>query len=151
MRYITYMIVFLILSLAILSYGLMSMSKKPSGNWVIKVNDRAITKEEFEKAFKRYASIHGEIDKKAFIEETITKELLIQEAKKRGLDTEDPFVYSMQNYYEQTLIKNLLQSVMSEIKFTDEERKQEEMEKWLKELRDKASIKIRDDIKQEAQ
>lgn len=151
MRYITYMIVFLTLSLAILGYGLMSMSKKPSGNWVIKVNDRAITKEEFEKAFKRYASLHGGIDKKAFIEETITKELLIQEAKKRGIDTEDPFVYSMQNYYEQTLIKNLLQSVMSEIKFTDEEKKQEEMEKWLKELRDKASIKIMDDIKQEAQ
>jgi hypothetical protein len=154
-------------------------SKTTDGEWAIKVNERTISREELEKSYSYHISIHGAIkDRKTFIEELITKELLIQEAKKMGLDNEEPFRRSIQNYYEQTLIRNLTQKLVSGIKVSvsedevisvcketglspdestkadirtalEEKKRQDEMEDWLKSLKDKALIKIKEDIKTE--
>ncbi len=179
MRYIIYVVVFLLITSVIIGFILINYDMKTDGEWVIKVNERTITREELEKSYSYYISIHGAVkDRKTFIEELITKELLIQEAKKMGLDTEEPFRRSIQNYYEQTLIKNLTQKVMSEIKVSvsedeiadsfrergvvpDEAMKAEvrdallekkrtnEMLRWLGSLKDKPGIKIKEDIKAE--
>jgi len=47
--------------------------------------------------------------KKEFLDEIITKEVLIQEAKKLKLDRKKEFVKTIERYWEATLIRNLLE------------------------------------------
>lgn len=98
--------------------------RPPESKEFVRINDRVITTEEFEKQYAEAISFYKqEKSKKDFLEDLITKELLLQEAKKRGLDLKPDFRRSIQNYYEQTLLKNLAQERMSEIKVsvTEEE------------------------------
>jgi hypothetical protein len=46
--------------------------------------------------------------KSDFIDSLITKELLIQESQREGIDKEEPFRRSIQNFYEQSLMKLLM-------------------------------------------
>ena len=46
--------------------------------------------------------------KEEMLEALVRQQLLIQEAKKRDLDTKDAFVEAIQRYWESTLIRNLL-------------------------------------------
>lgn len=83
----------------------------------IRVNERVITAEEVEKAYQESCALSPVApERRRFIEDLVTKEVLLQEAKRRGLDLEEPFRRSIQNYYEQTLLKNLARKRMSEIK-----------------------------------
>lgn len=91
----------------------------PESKEFVRINDRVITTDEFEKEYAEAVSIYNQRkDKREFLEDLITKELLLQEAKRRGLDLKPDFRRSIQNYYEQTLLKNLAQERMSEIKVT---------------------------------
>lgn len=90
--------------------------RPPESREFLRINDRVITAEEFEKEYSEAISFYKqEKSKKDFLEDLITKELLLQEAKRRGLDLKPDFRRSIQNYYEQTLLKNLAQERMSEI------------------------------------
>ena len=53
--------------------------------------------------------------KKQFLEESIDKELLVQEAKKQHLDTKKDFIQAMNRYWESTLIRDLLAIKSKEI------------------------------------
>ncbi len=88
----------------------------PASVELARVNDRIITVNEFDKALgEKKSASPAPADKKRFLDELVTREVLIQEAKRRGLDLKEPFRSSIQNYYEQTLLKNLTQEKMSEI------------------------------------
>ncbi|MBU0730146.1 MAG: hypothetical protein KKA70_10415 [Proteobacteria bacterium] len=50
-----------------------------------------------------------------FINSLITRQLLIQEAQKEGIDQEEYFRLSLKNYYEQSLIKTLINRKMESI------------------------------------
>lgn len=98
--------------------------RPPESREFVRINDRVITIEEFEREYSEASSLYKqEKSKKDFLEDLITKELLLQEAKRRGLDLKPDFRRSIQSYYEQTLLKNLAQERMSEIKVsvTEEE------------------------------
>ena len=47
--------------------------------------------------------------KKAFLEELIKKEILIQEAKKLKLDRREKFIRAIERYWESTLIRDLME------------------------------------------
>ncbi|MCL5023250.1 MAG: hypothetical protein M1497_07770 [Nitrospirae bacterium] len=115
MRYI-YTVIGIILISAGLA-GVTFLKVQPSrGREAVRVNDHVVTMDEFRKAYaERSSAAPGPVDKKQFLDDLITKEVLIQEAKRRGLDLEEPFRRSIQNYYEQTLLKNLAQREMSGI------------------------------------
>ena len=53
--------------------------------------------------------------KKAFLDEIIRKEILIQEAKKMGLDQQEKFMRAIERYWESTLIRNLIELKSEEI------------------------------------
>lgn len=105
MRYIYYIIVIILGLSAIFGYELRSKSPSP-GEAAIIINDKVISVEEFNKLYSSKSTDVG--DRGDFINSLITKELLIQESKKEGIDKEESFRRSIQNFYEQSLIKLLM-------------------------------------------
>ena len=53
--------------------------------------------------------------RKEYLDRFIEKEILIQEAQRQGLDREKDFMRSIENYWEQVLLKLLLQRKSKEI------------------------------------
>jgi hypothetical protein len=89
----------------------------PYPGGAVRVNDRIIPADDFRKAYEEKASsCPVPPEKRQFLDDLVTREILIQEAKRLNLDRDEPFRRSIQNYYEQTLLKNLTQKKMSEIK-----------------------------------
>lgn len=123
MKYIYYIIAILALSSAFIAYQLLGDRPPGKKKAALVVNDRVVSEEEFNKL---YSSCDPHLtDKSDFINALISKELLIQEARKLGIDREEPFRQSIQNFYEQSLIKILMDRKFSSISVTvsDEELK----------------------------
>lgn len=118
MRYL-----YIVIGLTLIILGIAGMTflrfGPPESEEFIRVNKRIITIDEFEKAYSEAVTLYDQKkSKKDFIEDLITKELLLQEAKQRGLDLKPDFRRSIQNYYEQTLLRNLTEERMREIEVT---------------------------------
>lgn len=79
------------------------------------VNDRIISIPEFDEIY-RNRSHRGE-DRQQFIESLITKEMLIQEARKMKIDQDEDFRHSIQNFYEQSLTKILIERKADEFTY----------------------------------
>ena len=105
MRYIYYIIIILLGLSAIIGYELRSKHSSPKEAALI-INGKTITADEFSKLCALQPSHSGE--KSDCINSLVTKELLIQESQKEGIDREESFRRSIQNYYEQSLIKLLM-------------------------------------------
>ncbi len=91
------------------------------------INGKEITASEFdlrwsqlpEFAKKTYAGQYG---RKKFLEELITRELLLQEARKRGLDRERTLVERVERFKERSVLDTLMrEEVDSRITVTQEE------------------------------
>lgn len=113
MRYI-YVVVGLILIVLGISGITFLKTGPPASKELARVNKRIVTVDEFKKLLEESRTAPSYRDERRFLEDLITREILIQEAKKRGLDLKEPFRRSIQNYYEQTLLKSLTQEKMSE-------------------------------------
>jgi len=94
---------------------LFSCSQDKSGQDLIlaKINDYALTLNEFNTQLKEELEYDKEFKlnhdaRKTFLDQIITKELLIQEAKRRHLDREDQFIRAIERYWESTLIRDLM-------------------------------------------
>lgn len=88
---------------------------------LVTVNDHNIPRSVLEQ--KKMQSGYHSKDDKAIIDNIIINELLLQEAQRQGIDKEPNFRISVQNYYEQSLIKILIDRKFSdtETKITDED------------------------------
>jgi len=98
----------------------LNTSRQPSEkDIVLTINKRHITRDEFN---KRFANLY-QSDRQGFINSLITKELMIQEAQKEGIDKTEAFRYSIQEYYEQSLVKQIMDKKISGLKVSvnDEE------------------------------
>ena len=116
MRYI-YVVAGLIIVLAGISGITLLRPAPPLSREAVRVNDHTITVDEFQKAYEeKAATCVVPPEKKQFLDDLVTRDILIQEAKRLGLDREEPFRRSIQNYYEQTLLKNLAQRRLADIK-----------------------------------
>lgn len=80
----------------------------------ISINTKRIAVDEFNKLYSFQAK--GLSNKRDFINSLITKEVLIQEAEKEGINQEDSFRISIKNFYEQSLTKLLLDRKLTSIK-----------------------------------
>lgn len=118
MRYIYYIIIIILVLSAFIGYEIKSKTSL-KGDIALVINDRVISTDEFNKLYK---SSHIK-DKNEFINSLITKELLIQESQKENIDKEESFRLSIQNFYEQSLIKLLIDRKLSSLNITvdDEE------------------------------
>jgi hypothetical protein len=114
MKYIYYILAAVLVSalaLALMEFG--GEKKQARKNPAIVINDRVITVDELA-AMKQ---AHDET-RPDFISNIITKELMIQEAKRSGIDREEQFRQSIQNFYEQSLVKTLMDRKLASLKIT---------------------------------
>jgi len=104
MKYIYYILVIMIVFSGLAAYGLFDTRVDISKPFLA-VNDRIISEAEFESALKRKPSY---MSREQFAESLIDKQLLIQEAVRMEINKEESFRSSVENFYEQSLIKILL-------------------------------------------
>ncbi len=110
MKYIYYILGFLIIVSVLIGIELKS-KRNINKDIAIIINDRVITSDELKNLYESQQPYKQ--SKEDFINSLITKELLIQESKKIGIDKEEPFRRSIQNFYEQSLIKQLIDRKIS--------------------------------------
>jgi len=87
---------------------------------IAKINDYRLTVDDFKRqlAFEVQVSEDFKLDQavgKEFLERIISKELLIQEAKKLDLDQKERFLVSIARYWESALIRSLMEIKTQEI------------------------------------
>ncbi len=104
MKYIYYIIGFMIIFSGLAVYGLFNTRVEISKH-ALSINDRIISKVELEKMM---AGQPHQMNREMFIESVIDKQLLIQEAVKNNINNEESFRRSVENFYEQSLISVLL-------------------------------------------
>lgn len=111
MKYIYYIIVIMIIFSGLAAYGLFDTRIEISEP-MLSVNDRIISEKEFEKMSLRKPSY---MSREQFVESVIEKQLLIQEAIRMDINKEESFRSSVENFYEQSLIKILLDRKLSSL------------------------------------
>ena len=78
-----------------------------------KINDYVLTLDEFQVQLAEELELDRDFKltkktKRDFLDQLITKEILIQEAKKRNLDRRDKLMRAIERYWESTLIRDLM-------------------------------------------
>ena len=87
---------------------------KPEQDLILaNINDYALTLNEFNAQLKEELEYDNDFKlnhdaKKRFMDQIITKEILIQEAKRRKLDRKEAFIRAIERYWESTLIRDLM-------------------------------------------
>lgn len=112
MKYIYYILFIALLASAIAGYQLIVHQPLEKDAALI-INDRVITTNEFDSLYAaKPVQIEGKTE---FVSALITKELMIQEALKEGIDKDPAFRKAIQNFYEQSLIKLLMDRKFSKL------------------------------------
>ena len=155
--------------LALIISGIMSgcccktESKKLSKKTVIaKINNYVLTVNDFEEEVApraRDISVSPDVEKakEDALDEIVTKKILLQEAQAQSFDKDAKFMKEIERYWEQALLKLLINKKLSEFSknipadIKGELRKkmlQSELDKWLTNMRSSAHIKIyKDNLK----
>ncbi|MGA8180172.1 MAG: SurA N-terminal domain-containing protein [Desulfobacterales bacterium] len=92
-----------------------TQEKKANNKTLAKINDYVLTLDEFQTQLADEVRLDKDfkltkVAKKDFLDQLITKEVLIQEAKKRNLDRKEKFIRAIERYWESTLIKDLMEA-----------------------------------------
>lgn len=94
-------------------YFLWPEKQQPASTIAVTVNGHALTKKSIAEEGKK-RGYHSE-DLSAKLNSVITRELLIQEAQRLKIDQEHSFRTSLKDFYEQSLIKTLMDRKYNEI------------------------------------
>lgn len=105
MRYIYYILGIVIIITAAVGWNVFNKGSVDLSKPALVVNDRIITHDELESMMKERP--HDK-SRKAQLDSIILNELLIQEAVKRSIHQEEKFRRAVENFYEQSLVKILL-------------------------------------------
>lgn len=106
------LLVLLIIFTVSISIGLkLVLAHLSPGRTAMTINDKTISEKQFNRMFSKKPYLQNMDD---FIHSVIIKELLIQEAIKAGIQREEAFRQSIQDFYEQSLIK-----IIMDRKYTD--------------------------------
>jgi len=135
---------FVILLLVCLVYLGCKSVKKPQGKILAKINDYVLTVDDFEQEMEHSPyTVSSASGKKDLLELVIRREILIQEAQRQGLDRNQAFMHTIERYWKQTLIKELLKAEMQKLKTTRSEGESADiLSEWIEFLREKANITI---------
>lgn len=98
-----------------------SQDKGEEIEMLARINDFTLTLDEFQHLLAAEQEMDKDFKinkgaKKEFLEEIIRKELLIQEAKRLGLDRKERFVRAIERHWESTLIRDLIDLKGKEVK-----------------------------------
>ena len=88
----------------------------PKGPTAVKINNYTLTAGEFEESFHEYEMNEDTPKNRAnFLNNLITRKLLLEEAQRQGLDTQKDFLHSIENFWEQSLLKLVVDQKVKEI------------------------------------
>ncbi len=105
MKYLLTIVILVLASTVVTLLYFWPENKTIPENTVVSVNGRNFSRDFFD-ALDKKQGYHSK-DRNDTVNTVITRELLIQEAQRLGIDREEPFRLSLKNYYEQSLIKIL--------------------------------------------
>ncbi len=105
MKYIYYIIFVALFLTALMAFPFHPLKQEPKAAALV-INKHVITRDELEDLYM--AKSPQVQDRAALVNALITKELMIQEAQREGIDKDPAFRKSIENFYEQSLIKLLL-------------------------------------------
>lgn len=107
----------------------------------IRINKFKMTAREFEEEFKEAgAGVLGSANQKeAFLENLINRKLILQEAERLGLNRDREFLKAIERFYEQTLLKTVLDKKSNEFA-SKIQVSEKEIEEYYNELKDKGLI-----------
>jgi len=113
-------ILFSLLLFLLMSLFCCSQEIDEKGKVLARINEHNLMLDEFQSKLSSELEIDDDLKltkeaKKKFLDELITKEVLIQEAQKLKLDRKKEFVKTIERYWEATLIRNLLENKGSQI------------------------------------
>jgi hypothetical protein len=86
----------------------------PKKDLALTIGDIEITKSEFLQAFRD----SGETNPQTFLDQFISKKVILREAERRGLDRDPQFMSDIQKYWEQGLLKRMLTQKNTELAST---------------------------------
>lgn len=97
-----------------------TQEKNEENKTLAKINDYVLTLDEFQNQLAQEVKLDKEFKltkeaKKEFLDQLITKEILIQEAKRRNLDRKEKFIRTIERYWESTLIRDLMEMEQQKI------------------------------------
>lgn len=133
-----------------------SSAPKGGGKVIAKINNYELTEEDFRDnaAIMTRGEFYArdkEKAKKEFLEELITKNVLLQEAQAQDFDKDKAFMKEIQRYWEQALLKLLIKKKTREISGSMNIREPEEirhrkvkeaMSQWVETLRRNARVTV---------
>ena len=137
---------YLIITLAILMiFGCKAQAK--NGQILAKINNYEITKQEFEEEFKNsgFSVSDTEDSRKSFLDTLINRKLVLQEAQRQGLDKDKAFLKSIERFWEQSLLKVMLDKKSKDIsllKGADKKEVEDAYDGWIEDLRKNSNIKV---------
>jgi len=118
------------------------------------INDYSLYTEDFLSEAKLYPPSHREsLTKEQILDNLIQKKLLLLEAQRQGLDKDPAFMKMVERFWEQSLLRSLLEKkskeILSSIQAPEEERSRkasQSMQQWVDALRKNAKIRINKDV-----
>jgi len=123
------------------------------GEALLKVNDYTMSVEEYVREVNELSDFEraGKTDSE-LLEGIVEKKLMLQEAQRLGLDKEKPFMKMIERYWEQSLLRRIIERKMAEFSGDDRNQKvrREETKKafkeWIASLKGRAEIVIDKDL-----
>lgn len=111
---------FLLLVMVCCALAACSEADKPEGEVIARINDYELTLDEFNKRLAEEARYYDHLNmdrsvRASYLDQAIRKELLIQEAVKRKLDRKEKFMRSIERFWENTLIRDVLEQESEEL------------------------------------
>ena len=126
MKYILTLFAVILAVSAVTAYVLWPEPEMLEEDILVTVNGHNLPRSVLEQK-KKQSGYHSK-DDKALLDTIIINELLIQEAQRLAIDKEPSFRHSVQNYYEQSLIKILIDRQFSD---TEGEVTKEEIDRYI--------------------
>lgn len=107
---------YLLIITAVFLLNFACAKKGPSDKIAVKISDYSLTAGEFNELFAEFKSFEDTPRaREAFLDNLITRKLLLQEAQRKGLDKQKDFLKSIENFWEQSLLKIIMDRKTKEI------------------------------------
>ena len=103
--------------LLVIIFTLFKLKTPKQEEYLVKINNYTITPQEFNEEFlaSAYAKINTHESKREFLNMLIRRKLVLQDAQARGLDKDKEFLKSIERFWEQSLLKRVMDKKSQEI------------------------------------
>jgi len=117
MRYLYYILAILLFSVIAITISGFLSPRSPHQETALVVNNRVITTGEIEEGLRHHPTSHSDSINE-YIDNLIRRELMIQEAQEQEIDQQENFRRAIQHFYEQSLVKALLEKKTEQMQTT---------------------------------